>query len=68
MEKVKPLAEKYYGLIPPRPALNHERAKEPPQKAARRVVLRDDRVRQPKWQRSYIAPGIHWAAMSMSTR
>ena len=60
LEKVKPLAEKYYGLIPPRSPVNHERAKEPPQKAARRVVLRDDRVRQPKWQRSYIAPSIHW--------
>ena len=33
---------------------------EPPQRAARQVVLKDKRVRQPRWSRSYIAPSYAW--------
>ena len=54
--QVRPLAEKYYGVlargqVPPR-----MRPQEPPQRAARRLEMRDARVRQPTWRRSYLAP------------
>jgi zinc protease len=55
-EKLKPLAEKYYGHIPRGPAIKRSRPTEPPQKAMRRVTLKDGRVRQPAWGRVYIAP------------
>ncbi len=54
--ELKPLAEKYYGAIPPRGVGPRMRPQEPPQRAARRVELRDPRVRQPAWSRSYLAP------------
>lgn len=59
-EKLKPLAEKYYGVIPRQPATIRQRAKEPPQQAERRVTLRDKRVRQPSWRRIFLAPGLQW--------
>ncbi|MDD9878318.1 MAG: insulinase family protein, partial [Magnetovibrio sp.] len=60
MEKLKPLAEKYYGVIPAAPPTIRSRAKEPPQKASRRVELKHKRVRQPVWQRTFVAPGLQW--------
>ena len=59
VEKVKALAEKYYGPIPKRDVPVRARAQEPPQKAARRVELRDPRVREPRWSRSYVAPSYN---------
>ena len=56
--QLKPLAEKYYSKIPRQPETQRTRAKEPPQQAERRVTLRDNRVRQPTWQRTYLAPGL----------
>ncbi len=58
MAQLKPLAKKYYGKIPRQPETRRTRAKEPPQHAERRVTLRDKRVRQPSWQRTYLAPGL----------
>ncbi len=58
--KLKPLAEKYYGVIPIGPPVVRSRAKEPPQKSARRVVHSDKRVRQPSWRRTYVAPSLLW--------
>ncbi len=55
-EKLRPLAEKYYGSIPPAKAPERARLKEPPQRAARRVVLKSERVREPRWGRDYLAP------------
>ena len=54
--EVRPLAEKYYGPIPARDLPPRLRPQEPPQRAARRLLMRDDRVRQPSWRRSYLAP------------
>jgi zinc protease len=54
--EVKPLAEKYYGVIPPRPVAQRQRPQEPPRIAERRVVLQDAAVRQPSVSRSYHAP------------
>ena len=57
-EKLKPLAEKYYGSIPARKVGKRVRLKEPPQRAARRVQLRSPQVREPRWGRDYLAPGF----------
>jgi zinc protease len=58
--QLKPLAKKYYGKIPRQPETVRTRAKEPPQLAERRVTLRDKRVLQPSWRRTYLAPGMRW--------
>ncbi|MBF0373087.1 MAG: insulinase family protein [Alphaproteobacteria bacterium] len=57
--ELKPLAEKHYGAIPARTLPERLRNAEPPQVAARRVELRDARVRQPSWSRSYHAPSYN---------
>ena len=54
--ELRPLAEKYYGAIPARGIAPRKRPQEPPQLAARRVEMRDPRVRQPEWNRGYLAP------------
>lgn len=54
--ELKPLAEKYYGAIPRGPDMERLRPQEPEQRAPRRVVFKDDRVRQPQWGRVYLAP------------
>ena len=58
LEAVQRLAEKYYGVIPRRAVPPRVRAQEPPQIAARRVVMADPRVRQASWMRSYLAPTL----------
>jgi len=60
MATLKPLAEKYYSSIPAQPPVLRMRAQEPEQRSARRVILKDKRVRQPSWQRSYLAPSLLW--------
>ena len=55
-EKLRPLAEKTYGRIPAAPALTRARPGEPPHRTARRVTLKDSRVRQPSWSRTFLAP------------
>ena len=57
-EQVQPLAEKYYGIIPARKIKSNKRLREPPQLAARRVIMRDVRVRVPSWTRTYLAPSL----------
>lgn len=55
-KQLRPLAEKYYGVIPSRKTSRRQRRKEPPQHAARRVTLKSERVREPRWGRDYLAP------------
>lgn len=56
-DEVRELAEKHYGPIPANPELGaRERATEPPQLAARRLIYRDPRVAQEYVSRSYLAP------------
>lgn len=57
--ELKPLAEKHFGAIPARRLPERVRTAEPPQVAARRVELRDARVRQPSWSRSFHAPSYN---------
>jgi zinc protease len=63
-DEIRPLAEKYYGPIPRRTLAPRERVVEPDHRAARRVVLKSPRVRQPSWSRTYIAPSYATAAGS----
>ncbi len=56
---LRPLAEKYYGPLAPRGIPVRMRPMEPPQLAARRLEMSDDRVAEPGWQRSYLAPSYH---------
>lgn len=58
-EEVKPLAEKYYGVLPRRDTPPRLRPQEPPPLAARRVELRHPDVRQPNWSRRYLAPSYN---------
>lgn len=55
-KELKPLAEKYYGVIPAAPEIKRARPDEPPQEAARIVAMQHTQVRQPSWRRSYLAP------------
>lgn len=56
LEQVKTLAEKYYGPIPAGEPVVRKRPQEPPQIAARRVILEDGRAQLPSFARSYLAP------------
>jgi zinc protease len=56
MAELKPLAEKYYGAIPARAVPERKRPQEPTQHAARRLTMESSQVRQPSWQRTYLAP------------
>ncbi len=59
-QEVLALAKKHYGPIPRRDLPPRSRPPIPPQRAARRVVLEDQRVRQPSFRRTYLAPS--WGA------
>ena len=60
--ELRPLAERYYGVIPAREIPERVRVQEPPQPAPRDVQLADPRVRQPSWVRSYLAPSFEHGA------
>ena len=53
---LRPLAEKYYGVIPAGNVAPRARPREPPQLASRRVVMSDPRVPQASVQIGYLAP------------
>jgi zinc protease len=59
--ELRPLAERYYGVIPSRPVPQRLRPQEPPPQAERRVTLRDARVAQPEFSRAWLAPSHHSA-------
>lgn len=55
-DEVKKLAEEYYGPLDPSADIPPRvRPQEPPQRAERRLVYRDDRVAQPYLSRTYLA-------------
>lgn len=56
LAEVMALAEEHYGVIPRGELPPRWRPQEAPQQAERRVILRDSRVRQPSFNRSYMAP------------
>jgi zinc protease len=56
-EEVRRLAELHYGKIRPRGAAPERRRPREPEPVARRlVVVNDEKVEQPSWQRCYLAP------------
>lgn len=56
-EDVRVLAEEYYGPIPANPDLGERiRTQEPPQRTARTVTLRDERVTVPGYSRTWLVP------------
>ncbi len=57
-ERVRELAERHYGPIPRGGAAPRARPKEPPHRAARRVILKSPRVRTPSWSRIHLAPSF----------
>jgi zinc protease len=57
VEEVKRLAKEIYGPIPANDNVKrYERPREPVQRAARRVIYRDERAGKPIFQRYYLAP------------
>jgi zinc protease len=56
LAELRPLAEKYYGVIPAVPHMKRVRPSEPPAQADRRVIKHDQRVREASLQRIYLAP------------
>jgi zinc protease len=61
-KQLRPLAEKHYGTLPRGEKVDRNRTTEPPHNAALRVVLRDQRVRQPNVRRRYLAPSLSYGA------
>lgn len=60
LKELKPLAEATYGKIEPVDSVtSRDRSTFLPQAAAVRVTMEDPRVRQPRWQRTYIAPSVN---------
>ena len=60
LDELKPLAEKYYGVIPSGPDIKRVRTTEPPARADRRVRLEHERVTQESWSRRYLAPSANY--------
>lgn len=54
--QVLALANQHYGPIPPSNNPPGPWTSEPPPRAEKRVLLRDERVSDPSWSRSYLAP------------
>jgi len=55
-ERVRRLAETHYGALKPSGRPPEARPQEPPHRAPRRIVMQDERVRQPYVLRFYLAP------------
>ncbi len=55
-DAVKALAERTYGVIPSKPVPPRTVSIEAPQLAAREMTMRDPRVSQASWIRTYMAP------------
>jgi len=58
-DEVRALAEQHYGPVPPTRQGARVRPQEPPPLAAVRLTVRDERVKDPTWRRSYLAPSAH---------
>lgn len=64
--QLRPLAEQFYGSIPPVDLTPRVRAKEPPEVASIHIDLRDARVQQASFRRSYLAPSYSTAKPGMA--
>lgn len=62
-EQLRPLAEATYGKVPAAERVPERlRVQEPPAQGERRIILRDDQVQQPSWQRAWTAPSYNRGA------
>ena len=59
VDRVRALAEKYYGPIPSRAVPERHRVSEPPKAATTRLVMKSPRAGEPSWTRSYLAPSYN---------
>jgi len=59
VEKVKALAEKYFGPIPSRPIPVRQRVEEPAKVAAARLSMKSPRVTEVQWSRQWLAPSYN---------
>lgn len=66
VKELKPLAEKYYGVIPKRMVPERMRAAEPASSSnvQRRIIMRSAEVRQATMRRMYLAPSVNTASSS----
>ncbi len=64
--QLRPLAEQFYGSIPPVELPQRARAKEPPGAAPIHIDYRDARVEQASFRRSYLAPSYSTAEQGMA--
>ncbi len=64
--QLRPLAEEFYGRIPSVELAPRVRGKEPPGVAPVHIDLRDARVRQASFRRSYLAPSFSTAEQGMA--
>jgi len=62
VDELKPLAEKYYGVVPRRVLAPRLSVLEPRPIAPRRVTLESEQVRRPSMTRTYLAPS-HGASL-----
>jgi zinc protease len=60
-QSARPLVEKYFGPLESRHIPPRHRPAMPPQYVARQIVMHDARVKQPMWQRVYLAPSYRTA-------
>jgi zinc protease len=60
-DSVRPLAEKYFGPLAQGPKIDRIRPLAPPQLAARRVMLKDERAALPLVSRYYAVPSYTYA-------
>jgi zinc protease len=58
-EKVRTLAEKYFGPIPSRPVPVRQRVEEPAKVAAARLSMKSPRVTEIQWSRQWLAPSYN---------
>jgi zinc protease len=58
-EKVKALAEKYFGPVPSHPVPVRQRVEEPAKVAAARLSMKNPRVTEIQWSRQWLAPSYN---------
>ncbi|MEM8915048.1 MAG: pitrilysin family protein, partial [Pseudomonadota bacterium] len=58
---LRPLADRIYGALPAGEDIERRRPIEPDSGAERRLILRDDTVRQASWRRTFPAPSYRTA-------
>jgi zinc protease len=59
VEKVKALAEKYFGPVPSHPVPVRQRVEEPAKVAAARLSMKNPRVTEIQWSRQWLAPSYN---------